>query len=84
MKKLMAIVLMFVALGAFADSWLSVDFAFQMGWIPQGEVQMYQPDNRIFLANFNAVFSIVAILYKFLFVGGKLINPFSIAQKIGN
>jgi hypothetical protein len=78
MKKIMVIVLLLVASFACADSWFSVDFAFQLGWIPQGNLNFYQPNKEIEnLSNsFDAIFKIDAIMFNFIKMGGECCTNF--------
>lgn len=80
MKYILIIVLIFIATFAGADtpSWLEVEWAFQLGWIPNGNVNFYQPNKSIDLCEpFDTIFKIDAKLFDFILIGGKCINMFS-------
>ena len=84
MKKIIVVVLMvLVAIGASAEDWLSVDFAFQMGWILQGGINFYEPDPIYFKLSPNAfdiVFKIDAKLFDVIKIGGDCTTFFSLCN----
>jgi|GEM_PF-4101597 len=77
MKKIMVIALIMVASFAGADSWLSVEYGFQIGWVPNGGIAFYQKNINIDAQPFNTTFDINAILFNFIRIGGKAIIDFS-------
>lgn len=77
MKKLFIIALMVLAIGANAESWLSVDFAFQAGYIGQGAVQFYQPKDTKGFAPFDATFKIDALAFDIFKIGGRCNSMFT-------
>lgn len=78
MRKIMVVLMVFVCFTASAD-WLSVDMAFQMGWIPNGNLYYYIPNPKAIELNnsFDATFQIDALIFNFIKTGGKCIILFS-------
>jgi len=79
MKTIMVIALLLVCFTASAD-WLSVDMAFQAGWIPNGNICFYQTNLFIPFEPFDAVFNIDMHLFRFIRFGGQIISNFSLTN----
>jgi len=79
MKKIILVFALLIAIisNILADSWLSVDYGFQFGYISNGNIQFYQKYELEKYAPFDIVFSLDAKLFNFIKIGGKAIINFS-------
>jgi hypothetical protein len=84
MKKIMVFLMILVASVSFASDWLSVEMSFQLGWIPQGNINMYtigNPINTYLFFPCNIVFKIDTSIYTFIKIGGSCTSYFSFTNK---
>jgi hypothetical protein len=81
MKKIIVIVLMVVAIAGFGDSWLSVDVTGQVGYIPYGNIDLYQQSFEALSAPFDFVCKIDAKAFSIVKFGGSLTSLFSWSDK---
>lgn len=93
MKKLaVVLIIIFVSVSAVAEEpstlfqlptdWLVAEFAFQVGWIPNGNIEFLNPSElpaKTLLTSFDAVFEIDTTVYKLIKLGGQCITLFSLA-----
>jgi hypothetical protein len=98
MKKLaVVLVILFVSVFAVAEEgaapvfqlpsdWLVVEFAFQAGWIPNGNIDFYVPNPEfIELRNpFDATFIVDFTAFDLVKIGGRCSTIFYNAENVGN
>jgi hypothetical protein len=76
MKKLMVIVLLVLAIGANAESWLMADWRFELGWFPAQTDSVFSDGTNRFRTSFDSVFGIDFHLFKLISIGGDCITSF--------
>jgi len=80
MKKIFIVIMLLLVAGFVqAESWLEVEWAFQFGWIPYGNISFYDnynPRDTFIFNNFDAVFKIDALLFDHIMAGGSITNFF--------
>lgn len=76
MKKIMVIVLLIMAIGAQADSWLSADWRFELGWFPAQTDSVFTDGTSRLRTSFDSIFGIDFHLFKMFSIGGNCITYF--------
>jgi len=72
MKKIMVVLMILVAFGASAESWLSVDWSFQLGWYPDQTDSIYAIGNgNQQKTQFFNLFQIETTIFNIFKIGGS-------------
>lgn len=77
MKKLIVVLILLVAVTGSAESWLEVEWAFQAGYIPYGNISLFSTCSELVSEPFDIVFKIDAELFNFIKIGGNVISMFN-------
>jgi hypothetical protein len=78
MKKIMFVIVLLLVSGFVqAESWLSVEWAFQFGWIPYGNLSLFSTCSELVSEPFDIVFKIDAKIFNFVKIGGNTVSMFN-------
>lgn len=78
MKKLIVIIMLLLVAGfAQTQNWLEIEYAFQFGYIPYGNISLFSTCSELVSEPFDIVFKIDAKLFDFIRIGGNSISMFN-------
>lgn len=81
MKIIMVILMVLVCSMLGAQSWLEVEWTFQAGWIPYGNISLFSTCSELVSEPFDIIFKTDIRAFDFIKIGGNVTSMFNKIEK---